>query len=107
MRFPKLHKKHEQFLAPTPSKLLLAAVLFVFITIISPLIYGYLILNAHMQGLPMPFLFRGLYCISEATLGLSTSCPTSFFWHYFVVDLVFWYLVACLFVHWGKLINKG
>ncbi|OGC47829.1 hypothetical protein A2886_00405 [candidate division WWE3 bacterium RIFCSPHIGHO2_01_FULL_42_13] len=94
MRFPKLHKKHEQFLAPTRSKLLLATALFVFTAVISPLIYRYLILNAHLTGLPLPFFFRG------------TNFAT-FFWIYLAVDLVFWYLMACVLTHLGKVIKKG
>ncbi len=94
MLFSKLHKKHEKFLTPTPHKAFLTAVLFAVTAAISPLIYKYLILNARLTGLPLPFFFRG------------TNFAT-FFWAYLVVDLVFWYLMACVLAHLGKVIKKG
>jgi len=91
-----------KFFKLTLPKFLTTSVLFGIFSAISPILYRYLILDAHVRGLPMPFALIKDDCMA----GLSV-CPSTFFWWNLAIDLVFWYVVACVLVYLNEVIKKG
>ena len=76
-------------------------ILFFIFSAISPPLYRYLVLDAHLRGLPFPFVLVGDSC-----KGVMSECA-QFFGVNFAVDLIFWYLVANLFDYLDEQIKKG
>jgi hypothetical protein len=91
-----------KFIKPTLPKFITTSLLFGVFAAISPSLYSYIILDAHVRGLPMPFALIKDDCIS----GL-VECSSTFFWWNFTIDLVFWYLVACILFYLNDVIRKG
>ena len=91
-----------RFFKLTLPKFITTSVLFGVFAAISPSLYRYIILDAHVRGLPMPFALIKDDCIS----GL-VECSSTFFWWNLTIDLVFWYLVACVLFYLNDVIRKG
>lgn len=83
-----------EFLKFTPKKFLLAAALFALVSAVSPLLYGYVVLDAKLVGLSLPYVLEGFECGNE--------CVSNVFWFQLLLDLAFWYLMASLIFHPNK-----
>lgn len=85
----------------TLPKILTASILFFVFATISPPIYRYLVLDAHLRGLPFPFIF-----VTEGCTSGVSGC-TNIFWNNLAFDIIFWYLVANLFDYLNEIIKKS
>ena len=73
-------KDVKKFLMPTINKFFIMAILFAITSAVSPLLYRYIVLDAKLVGLPMPYTLVGN--------------TKDFFIANLLLDLAFWYIVA-------------